>query len=335
MIAPQTPEQKVSILIVDDTPNNLRFLSSMLLEQGYEVRKAINGNMALRSADADPPDLILLDIRMPDMSGYEVCQNLKNKQNTREIPVIFLSALSEEKDKVTAFDVGGVDYVMKPFQFQEVLARVRIHLTIQQQKKQLIHQKTLLEQEVRARAEAELALQKANQELQRLANLDSATHVANRRRFDEYLELQWKELLLSKIPLSLILCELDNFEHYLEVYGDSNFDDCLRTIAWAINRRVQPPKDLVARFNETRFAILLPHKALAETFKLAEQIRLEIQALKMNYSSQDNYPNLRLSLGVSSIIPTVKSSPKELVNQSLQGLQEAIQQGRDRAVIHQ
>ncbi len=335
MIDPQIRENKVSILIVDDTPNNLRFLSSMLLEHGYEVRKAINGKMALRSADADPPDLILLDIRMPDISGYEVCQNLKKDPKTRDIPVIFLSALSEAKDKVTAFDVGGVDYVMKPFQFQEVLARVQIHLTIQQQKKQLIDQKTLLEQEVRSRAKAELALQKANQELQRLANLDSVTHIANRRRFDEYLELEWQKLLLSKMPLSLIICELDHFEHYLEAYGDSDVDDCLRTIAWAINRRVQPPKDLVTRFNETRFAILLPNKAIAEAFKLAEQIRLEIQTLKISYASQENSQNLRLSLGVSSIIPTVKSSPKELVNQSLQGLQQAIQQGRDRAVIHQ
>ncbi len=122
---------KGNILIVDDTPDNLRLLSKMLMEQGYEVGKAINGQIALKSAQAAPPDLILLDINMPTMNGYEVCEHLKADNRTREIPIIFLSALDDLLDKVRAFSVGGVDYITKPFQAEEVFARVQTRLNIQ------------------------------------------------------------------------------------------------------------------------------------------------------------------------------------------------------------
>ena len=118
------------LLIVDDTPDNIRLLSLMLSEEGYKVRKALNGKMALNSCSADPPDLVILDIKMPDMDGYTVCQKLKSNSLTREIPVIFISALDDALDKVRAFQVGGVDYISKPFQCEEVLARVKSQLTI-------------------------------------------------------------------------------------------------------------------------------------------------------------------------------------------------------------
>ena len=160
---------KPEILIVDDTPNNLRFLSTMLLEQGYEVRKSINGQMALRSVQSEPPNLILLDIRMPDMNGYEVCQKLKADEQTKDIPVIFLSALDDPMDKVMAFDVGGVDYITKPFQFEEVLARVKTHLTIRKLQKQLQDQNERLQQEIRKREQVEAELRQANERLQRFS----------------------------------------------------------------------------------------------------------------------------------------------------------------------
>lgn len=121
-----------SILIVDDTPDNIRLLSMMLAEQGYKVRKALNGEMALNSCQADPPDLVILDIKMPDLDGYTVCERLKVNPETAEIPVVFISALDDVIDKVKAFQVGGVDYISKPFQCEEVLARVRNQLTIRE-----------------------------------------------------------------------------------------------------------------------------------------------------------------------------------------------------------
>jgi two-component system, sensor histidine kinase and response regulator len=148
---------KGNILIVDDTPNNLRLLSSMLARQGYEVRSAISGSVALMAVRTVPLDLILLDINMPKMNGYEVCERLKADPETREIPVIFLSALGEPLDKVQAFQVGGVDYITKPFQVEEVLARVENHLTLRRVQIEL----------QQAKAEALRALEQ-EQELNRL-----------------------------------------------------------------------------------------------------------------------------------------------------------------------
>ena len=126
-----------NILIVDDKLENLKVLESTLIEQGYTVRKAINGSMALMGANAEPPDLILLDIKMPDMDGYEVCRQLKDNSKTKDIPVIFLSALDDILDKVRAFEVGGIDYITKPFQAEEILVRVQNQLKIHHLQKQL------------------------------------------------------------------------------------------------------------------------------------------------------------------------------------------------------
>ena len=131
------PTLRSSVLIVDDLPNNVRLLSIMLTEKGYQVRKAINGQMALNTVRSLIPDLILLDINMPDLNGYQVCEQLKADEKTREIPVIFISALDDVLDKVKAFQVGGVDYISKPFQGEEVMARIENQLTICRQKKQL------------------------------------------------------------------------------------------------------------------------------------------------------------------------------------------------------
>jgi PleD family two-component response regulator len=144
-----SPPYRGNLLLVDDTPNNLRLLSAMLTEQGYEVRRVVNGQMALKTAQANPPDLVLLDIKMPDMNGYEVCQRLKADGATRDIPVIFISALDEVIDKVKAFAVGGVDYITKPFSEEEVFARVENILTIRQLQQQL---KQLEAQEVKREA---------------------------------------------------------------------------------------------------------------------------------------------------------------------------------------
>lgn len=128
---------KGNILVVDDKPANLRLLSNMLAEQGYKVRSVINGKMALTAISAAPPDLVLLDINMPGMSGYDVCEALKDDEATEDIPIIFISALDETQGKVRAFAAGGVDYVTKPFQIEEVLARVETHLALRNLQKDL------------------------------------------------------------------------------------------------------------------------------------------------------------------------------------------------------
>lgn len=164
----QTPVDKGDILIVDDTADNLRLLSTMLRSQGYRVRTAINGQLALKGTQIAPPDLILLDINMPQMNGYEVCEKLKSNSQTCEIPVIFISALDQAIDKVKAFKIGGVDYITKPFQVEEVLARVEnqltlrlLHKRLQQQAQELQEQNTRLTDEINERKQVEDALRES------------------------------------------------------------------------------------------------------------------------------------------------------------------------------
>ena len=172
MTSNHTEINKGNILIVDDTPENLQVLSATLSERGYKIRGVINGKMALRAARSAPPDLILLDIRMPETNGYEVCEELKADSQTSQIPVIFISALDEVLDKVKAFQVGGEDYITKPFQVEEVVARVEHQLTIQRLQKQLIQQNEQLQKEIVERKKAEesaAAASKAKSEF--LANM--------------------------------------------------------------------------------------------------------------------------------------------------------------------
>ncbi|ACK70610.1 response regulator receiver sensor signal transduction histidine kinase [Gloeothece citriformis PCC 7424] len=143
---------KGNILVVDDTPDNLRLLAAMLSKKGYTVRKALNGQIAIATVHSVPPDIILLDINMPNMNGYQVCQTLKADEQTKDIPIIFISALDDVIDKVKAFNMGGVDYITKPFQGEEVIARIENQLTICRQKKQL-------QQEILDKQKAQEALQ--------------------------------------------------------------------------------------------------------------------------------------------------------------------------------
>ncbi|MGD1808708.1 response regulator [Dapis sp. BLCC M126] len=153
------------ILIVDDNLQNLKVLATLLKNHNYQVKKAIDGESALVSIETDIPDLILLDIKMPELDGYQVCESLKANSKTQEIPIIFISALNEVFDKVKAFEVGGIDYITKPFQEEEVLARIKSQLTIQKQKRLLEEERQLLKieqnnlkEEIRQRQEAEAIL---------------------------------------------------------------------------------------------------------------------------------------------------------------------------------
>lgn len=147
----QTAQPTANILIVDDAPENLRLLTQLLQKQGYRVRPAPNGAHALATVLKAPPDLILLDVMMPEMDGYEVCRHLKQNPDLRHIPVIFLSALSDTQDKITAFTAGGVDYITKPFQTEEVLARVQIHLSLRDLQQKLERVNETLEEKVAVR----------------------------------------------------------------------------------------------------------------------------------------------------------------------------------------
>ncbi len=163
-----------NILIVDDNPADLRLLTNILRKLGYKVRPANNGQLALMAIKKEPPDIILLDIKMPDMDGYEVCEHLKANEQTRDIPVIFISSLNEVFDKINAFNVGGIDYITKPFHEAEVLVRIKTHLALQNMQKQLAAQNLQLQQEIRKRQRVEETLERSENSLkqaQRIAHI--------------------------------------------------------------------------------------------------------------------------------------------------------------------
>ncbi len=230
----QENPHKGDILVVDDKPDNLRLLNIMLGKNGYKVREATSGQIALQEVSTHPPDLILLDILMPEMNGYEVCRQLKASASTAVIPIIFLSALNDTFDKVRAFEAGGVDYITKPFQLQEVLARVKTQLILRRQQ-------VMLQEEIRDRQKAELSLQEVNLTLEqrvqeRTVELESAIlklqiEVEERKRAEDRVkqslerERELSDLrsrliaILShgfRTPLSLIIMASEALEYRYE-----------------------------------------------------------------------------------------------------------------------
>jgi diguanylate cyclase (GGDEF)-like protein len=336
-----------TILIVDDQVDNLLVLTSLLKSQNYQVRKARGGKIALQTVQFEPPDLILLDIRMPEIDGYEVCAQLKANHQTQDIPIIFLSALSEIDDRMAAFAAGGADYITKPFHGAEVLARIHYQLTIQQQRQQLIEQNQQLQQEIQERQRVELSLRQANLELERLAALDSLTQIPNRRRFDEYLSVEWRQAHRNQLPLSLILCDVDRFKDYNDCYGHQAGDICLQQVAQAIqqvlhqldhsssNGSPQRSSSLAARYGGEEFAIVVSQASVETAIAVAEQIQKKIASLKIAHERSPICPYLTVSLGIWSQVPSPNHSPESAIAAADAALYVAKAAGRNCWQIHQ
>lgn len=177
------------ILIVEDNTSDLRFLSDLLKEAGYKVRPAGDGELALRSMQARLPELILLDIKMPGMDGYEVCRRLKNSENTRDIPVIFISALDEVSDKVKAFSMGGVDFITKPFEVEEVLARVKTHLSLRKAQNVIGEKNAQLQREIAERKKAKEELEKHREHLEELVQERTAKLEERNKKLEHFNKL--------------------------------------------------------------------------------------------------------------------------------------------------
>ena len=302
---------KANILLVDDRPKNLRLLTDLLEEQGYEVQQAINGTVALQAVTLVYPDLILLDINMPDMDGYTVCQQLKAEPRTRDIPVIFVSALDEAWDKVKAFSAGGSDYISKPFKVVEVLARVENQLKIQQLQRQLKEQNARLQQAIH--------------ELQRLAALDELTQVATRRRFDAYLLECWQQAMQTQTPLTLMLCQVDHFNFYGPDGHHEMGDRCLSQIAELVKQTVQGADDLVGRYGTLTLAIVLPQKVASETEQTAQTLLKQVKNLPM----PGELPGLTFSIGMTTARPTPDVGLEEFLEGCDRNLQQAKSEGGD------
>jgi diguanylate cyclase (GGDEF)-like protein len=304
------------ILIVDDNRANLAVLSQVLKSAGLKVRVATDGTSAIAQVQYHPPDLILLDVMMKGIDGFETCRQLKANNKIELIPIIFITALGDTEDKVKGLSLGAVDYITKPFQDLEVLARVRVHLQLQLLSKKIIQQNQELE--------------KANRQLRYLVNFDGLTQVANRRYFDQYLQQEWSRLQREQQPLSLILCDIDYFKNYNDYYGHQAGDDCLHKVAQALKNTIKRASDLVCRYGGEEFVVILPNTDLAGAIKVSQLIQGAIKELQLLHPHSSVSEKITLSLGIRCEIPNPESSVKSLINAADHALYQAKKLGRDR-----
>lgn len=281
--------QNMSILVVDDIADNLKILSSTLSKQGYQVRCAKNGSTALLGASKILPNLILLDIKMPDLDGYQVCQQLKANERTRNIPVIFLSALDDVLDKVKAFEVGGVDYICKPFQVKEVLVRVKNQIALQLAQAKISQLNHELEIRVQQRTiQLKTANQKLRQEISERRRVqqqlvhdalhDELTGLPNRSLLAERLDLAiYQARSSSDYKYALLFIDLDRFKTINDSLGHSIGDRLLIAVSRLLQECLRE-SDIVARLGGDEFVILLDGIANFEAaIAIAERIQEQLQ----------------------------------------------------------
>lgn len=293
-----------TVLIVDDERFNINVLVD-LLSPLYETMVAKSGEQALQRVQSGPlPDIILLDIVMPGMDGFDVCKELKCDPRTADIPVIFISALDRDHDEERGLELGAADYVSKPFS---------PHL-------------------VRLRVKNILKLKRQSDLLRELANVDGLTGIANRRRFDQCLENEWARSLSYRVPLSVILMDIDFFKAYNDNYGHLGGDQCLADVARALNSIVGRSNDLIARYGGEEFVCLLPNVEPEGCRQVAERLRVAVESLAIPHAHSKAADHVTVSLGAATLVPHPDISPKTLIKMADEKLYSAKEQGRNRLV---
>jgi diguanylate cyclase (GGDEF)-like protein len=311
-------EERQKILIVDDTPANIQILNEVL--QGtYDIFFATNGPDGIRIAQRELPDLILLDIMMPEMDGYEVCSKIKTDQLTRQIPVIFITAMSNAEDEAKGLELGAIDYITKPLSPPIVNARVKNHLALKRHRDILVKLTTELD--------------KKNRELNTLARKDALTGLANRRYFNEVLDSEIKRATRSRQLLSLILCDVDFFKSYNDHYGHVAGDKCLQSIGQILLRTFKRVSDLPARYGGEEFAVIFPDTPPGNAEQLAEKLRqgMIAQAIPHAFSAAAEF--VTLSFGVVEAQPTRERNAAWYINEADKALYRAKENGRNQVVI--
>jgi len=270
------PVSKPTILIADDIPMNIKILGDAL-KSDYSVRFATDGLKALEVATLfPPPDLILLDIMMPGMDGYDVCRALKNNKETQNIPIIFITAMSQEEDEAKGLELGAVDYITKPFSLPIVKARVKTHIELKRHRDML----------------------------ERLSLLDGLTGIPNRRRFDECFDLEWKRAERSSVFLSVIMIDIDLFKQFNDFYGHQHGDECLKRVAKTLAGSVKRASDCVARYGGEEFVCVLPDTDIQGAMQVGETMRQNVDALQMTHERSNVTDHVTISVGVATTIPT-------------------------------
>lgn len=289
-----------TLLIVDDEKQN-RLLLTELFGTTYKIIQAKNGVQALEKARQHRPDLILLDVLMPEMDGMGVLRELKRDDATRLIPVIFITALSSATDEENGLNLGAVDYISKPFHPPIVHVRVRNHL-------QLIHQRRLLEQ---------------------LASLDGLTSIPNRRQFDATLLKEWHRCQRNQQPLSLIVADVDFFKKYNDALGHAAGDRVLQEVAATLRQAARRPGDLVARYGGEEFVLLLPETDATSAQALAEGLQQLLHSKALPHPDSSLGPWLTMSMGGNTTVPRTTALDPEFFALADAALYRAKHQGRN------
>ncbi|MDD2620110.1 MAG: diguanylate cyclase [Syntrophomonadaceae bacterium] len=296
-------EQKASILIVDDELSNLNVLAE-ILKNKYKIILSKNGKQALELAIKQPPDLVLLDIIIPDMNGYEILYAFKNNNLLKDIPVIFITALSNDADEEKGLLLGAVDYISKPFTPSIVKARVNNHMKI-------VRQRKLIES---------------------IAMLDSLTEIPNRRNYNSRIEMEWNRAVREKTVLSLLIIDIDCFKGLNDQYGHSKGDEALKMVAHTIFNMINRPADFAARIGGEEFAVLLPNTPAEGARQKAELIRAAIQSLGISHHYSPVCSVLTVSIGGTSCWPNNENHLEDFINAADKLMYKAKKEGRNKVV---
>jgi diguanylate cyclase (GGDEF)-like protein len=298
---PFSTQARPRLLVVDDQATNIQVLYQILAND-YQVLMATSGAQALTLCASKKPDLVLLDLIMPEMDGYQVCQRLKADPTTRDIPVIFITAQTDESAEEMGFDLGAVDFISKPINPRIVRARVKTHLTL--------------------KAQSDL--------LRSWAYLDGLTGVHNRRFFDERVAAEMGRASRNRSALSLVMLDVDFFKRFNDRYGHQAGDDCLRRVANTLRDSLMRAGDHIARYGGEEFVCLLPDTGFVGAMQIAEQIRHEIIGLQIVHEDSSVAPFVTVSLGVGTKPEKVSGSANELISVADAQLYKAKALGRHR-----
>ena len=290
------------VLIVDDQPINIQALYR-IFSPDHRVLMATSGAKALTLCKEDPPDLVLLDVVMPEMDGHEVCARLKADEATRNIPVIFITSHTDADEETKGLELGAVDFIAKPVNPAVVRARVKTHLTL--------------------KAHADL--------LRQMVFIDGLTGVANRRCFDERLGTEWLRAARSALPLALLMLDVDHFKRFNDRYGHLAGDECLRRVALAIKDGLLRPGDLVARYGGEEFACILPGTDFEGALAVGAAIEQRVRGLQIEHADSDVSNVVTISIGVSMSLPERDGDPTRLLALADTQLYRAKHSGRGRA----
>jgi diguanylate cyclase (GGDEF)-like protein len=313
-----------TILIVDDTPTNLEILVDYLAEQGFDISVAMDGLSALEQISETRPDLILLDVRMPGIDGFETCRRLKAQEDTNHLPVIFMTALADIEDKVKGFQVGAVDYVTKPIQQEEVLARVTTHLTLRRLQVKLEENNARLQQEILERQRVENALRAANEQLERqalelqtqyevvdkLAVTDDVSGFYNTRFLHQFLDQMVTTTNAAAHVLSLVFFDVDGFKMVVDTHGHLLGAKILKEIAEMVNYYLDP-EDRLVRYGGDEYVVILPHQEREAALAKVERIKAGV-ASTAYLQAEHLHVRVTASFGLATF-PQDASDKKELL----------------------